>query len=324
MKFLVLGDIHANLSFLARLLLNATTTEYDAIILVGDLGDEVLATQDADHSDIRREIYQGTVEGVFDLLSKVEKPVYYILGNRDDPNFNITRNGFYNIDILNSGKHIDLSGVTLLGVGGSNYDPTDLQRPSWYNEWQEDQVENKIKNYINQYGGDIDFNRVILVAHDAPWFTLLDRTNEGIPIGSEAIRRLIRSWEPSAFLCGHVHESYGVDILERNTIAINAGAILFPSITYLSLQPPSQTEVMVTYCEHLFMLEINPPSRQVRAWHCVSTNHANGKIGFHIEQYSIGNGQLLLNNSRPAPYTGESKFPTKLEWKERLVKLKSK
>jgi len=79
----------------------------------------------------------------------------------------------------------------------------------------------------------------VLVSHEPP-YGILDRAWTGRSIGSRAVRGLVERLRPRVVLCGHVHESPGVDHLGE-TIVVNctmgndryAGALL----TWDPLQP---------------------------------------------------------------------------------------
>ena len=66
--------------------------------------------------------------------------------------------------------------------------------------------------------------RLILVSHYPPYGTNVDKAWNGAHIGSKSVRKLIEEVKPLAVLCGHVHESRGVDKL-GNTIIINPGPL---------------------------------------------------------------------------------------------------
>lgn len=55
--------------------------------------------------------------------------------------------------------------------------------------------------------------KTILVTHQPPHDTKLDRVGGNTPCGSTAIRRLIEQYRPAYQICGHIHESWGEDHL---------------------------------------------------------------------------------------------------------------
>lgn len=326
MKFLVIGDIHAELSFLSRVLLQASGIGVDGIILVGDLGSDILATKDADLRDLRERYYRGSVEAVFALLDRTELPVYYVAGNRDLPEISNGKDNFHKIDVLSGGHHVEVNGYYLLGIGGSNYDAEEALRPDkpkWFYEWTETQAHEAAMDYINEQGADIKLDRLIFVPHDPPWHTTIDRGQHGGPLGSQTIRELATSWDPCALLCGHVHESSGVDLLGRRTLAINAGSIVLPHVTYTAFELPRFTDVSVVYSEHFFILDFDSRYSSPRAEHHVYLR------GLDQEQlirdvYAVQDGKLFLetdHGSRPFPCTGNASAPNKTEMFDRMRRL---
>ncbi|WP_243678145.1 hypothetical protein [Vulcanisaeta distributa] len=67
-------------------------------------------------------------------------------------------------------------------------------------------------------------SRLILVSHYPPYGTSVDRAWSGAHIGSKSVRKFVEDIKPLAVLCGHVHESRGIDRL-GNTIIVNPGPL---------------------------------------------------------------------------------------------------
>lgn len=62
----------------------------------------------------------------------------------------------------------------------------------------------------------------VVLSHPPPRDTLLDRTRRGQHVGSHAVRQFVEQAQPALLLCGHIHESRGVDRLGA-TILVNCG-----------------------------------------------------------------------------------------------------
>jgi Icc-related predicted phosphoesterase len=101
-----------------------------------------------------------------------------------------------------------------LGLGGSNLTP--FNTPF---ELTEAEIKEELDNLVD--GLDQNF---ILVTHAPPHDTLVDRTHDGIHVGSKSIREFIEERQPMAALCGHIHESRNTDKLGHTTI-VNPGSI---------------------------------------------------------------------------------------------------
>ena len=105
--------------------------------------------------------------------------------------------------------------VALLGVGGSTFSPfgTPSEFPeARFSEWLED-----LARRASQY------RELVLVAHNPPYNTVCDRTDGGLHVGSTAIRDFIEEYQPAACLCGHIHESAGIQRVGR-TLVVNPGS----------------------------------------------------------------------------------------------------
>jgi hypothetical protein len=61
-----------------------------------------------------------------------------------------------------------------------------------------------------------------MVSHTPPADTALDRIRSGKHVGSAAVRQFIESHHPDLVICGHIHESRGIDSL-GSTVMVNCG-----------------------------------------------------------------------------------------------------
>lgn len=64
--------------------------------------------------------------------------------------------------------------------------------------------------------------REVVLSHTPPQHTQLDRTRRGEHVGSSSVRRLIDQVQPTLVVCGHIHESRGVEPLGSTTV-VNCG-----------------------------------------------------------------------------------------------------
>ncbi len=65
---------------------------------------------------------------------------------------------------------------------------------------------------------------LIVVSHYPPSGVKVDLAYSGIHIGKGILREFIEEFEPVLFLCGHVHEARGYDIL-GGTVIVNPGPL---------------------------------------------------------------------------------------------------
>ncbi len=68
------------------------------------------------------------------------------------------------------------------------------------------------------------YAQLLLVVHNPPFGTALDRLDSGRHVGSPAVREFIERVQPAVCLTGHIHESRAVDRIGKTTI-INPGAL---------------------------------------------------------------------------------------------------
>jgi Icc-related predicted phosphoesterase len=70
--------------------------------------------------------------------------------------------------------------------------------------------ENKIWYELNKLNRNFPIDSdTIIVAHDPP-YSCLDMTNRGLQVGSKSVRNFIEEKQPKLWLCGHIHEDFGV------------------------------------------------------------------------------------------------------------------
>lgn len=167
-------------------------------------------------------------------------PVYYIPGNREPPSTAGKFEGLPDnmiplhnrIEIFRSSDGME---VYLVGLGGA--------LPGFNNNFviSEEAISEKLTLLFSEIKKKLRNNNsrsaVILAVHNPPVNTKLDfalTTHEHI--GSSSIREIIKEYEPDVCLCGHVHESAGIEKLGR-TLCINPGASKFGNAAIVEISP---------------------------------------------------------------------------------------
>jgi Icc-related predicted phosphoesterase len=75
-------------------------------------------------------------------------------------------------------------------------------------------------SYLEQSAAKIPDNLDILIAH-GPAYGILDKLKDGRSVGSKPMRQAILDKKPKYFICGHIHESHGIEEV-FNTTHVNA------------------------------------------------------------------------------------------------------
>ncbi len=121
-------------------------------------------------------------------------------------------------------------GVFAAGVGASPFTPfgTPSEFPeSRLEEWMDtalDEARGLAAKNAAPEGGARPKPRLVLVAHTPPYASACDRLRNGAPAGSSAVRRFIEEHQPELCLCGHIHESRGMDHIGATLVA-NPGTL---------------------------------------------------------------------------------------------------
>lgn len=190
-----MSDIHGNNSAVARVRDKALKEHVEVLLVCGDI------------------THFGTMqiaESILKELSYASK-VLFVHGNCDPITLSkIEKSG--NAENLHS-RRVDINGFIFIGSGGS------LKTPF---RTRIEYAEEQIVKHLNKASMAISDERVIVVSHDPPFNTKLDRIYSGDHVGSNALREFILSRKPIIVTCGHVHEGRGIDKVS-DSIVVNPG-----------------------------------------------------------------------------------------------------
>ncbi len=117
------------------------------------------------------------------------------------------------------GRAAVVDGVGFIGCGGSNRTP--MHTP---NERDEDQIASCLDAAFQDLQDRGGAHKVVVVSHCPPRDTAADRLHGGGHVGSTALRTFLETHEVDLCLCGHIHESVGLEHLGR-TLVCNPGAL---------------------------------------------------------------------------------------------------
>ncbi len=196
MKILAFGDLHGNY---LKVLDYLNNNNLDLIIITGDITNFGPAELGAE---------------ILNEISKFDVPVLTIPGNCDPITIHSKIENSQAINI--HGKNVIIKNIGICGFGGSN--PTPFNTPLEFEEIQIYEEARKVfKTISNQ--------RILLfITHAPPYGTKTDQLTSGDHVGSKSIRRIIEEFQPTLNICGHVHESKGVDKIGKTKV-INPGEL---------------------------------------------------------------------------------------------------
>jgi uncharacterized protein len=195
MRIVAFTDVHGSYGRLEEIL--RTESSFDAIIIGGDLTTQ--GTTDEAGSVIRR-------------LQELHKPVLAVAGNMDSPSFDST---YESLGVNINAKGVVVGDTGFFGVAGSPFTP--MNTPYEISETE-------IARRAALGWQDVAAVRWrIFVPHAPPRGTTLDRILIGKHVGSVAVREFVELHQPDVLVCGHIHESRGIDSLGK-TQMVNCGA----------------------------------------------------------------------------------------------------
>lgn len=203
-RIVVLGDVHGHLERLEACLDVVASPRPDLALLVGDVAlDPMTRRNRGGHDASVRAVLRRTE-------SKLGCPVVFVPGNHDltDPPADAAGT---NID----GQVTRVADLDLAGFGGAG--PALFDFPY---EWTDEQAQGKLSRLFGHAPPPPD----VFLCHAPPFGTRIDRLKRGVPVGSRALSEWIARLRPRLFVCGHIHEAFGLDWVD-DTPCLNAGAL---------------------------------------------------------------------------------------------------
>ena len=196
MKILVVADVHGNFE-LASEILSRIKTNYDIMISPGDFTDIFNVPQGFSQINI--------ADMVLQKMLALGKPAFCVPGNHDPYEILHTFDE-YNVNLHNKVK--EFRKMKFLGWGGA---PTPFDTPF---EPEEDETRER----LTDLGKEVENSKFILVTHNPPKNTKLDRIISGEYVGSIEIRKFIQERQPVLAISAHIHESGGEDKIGNTTL----------------------------------------------------------------------------------------------------------
>ncbi len=190
MKILALSDLHGDKHLAREMAQKASENEVDLVILAGDLVDS-----------------NNSVEGIVGPFREKGLEVGILPGNHEgmaEIGFLVEKYGAKNLHgyILKKGD------VGIFGCGYGNIGLHQLNEKDVFDTLK------KGHDYL------LGIKKKIMVTHTHPSDSLISL---GVFAGSKAIRKAVEEFQPEIHICGHVHESQGIEEMIGKTRVINVG-----------------------------------------------------------------------------------------------------
>ncbi len=196
MRILVVADIHGNFEMISDLF-DIVKDNYDILISPGDFTDIFGTPQGFSQENI--------ADIVLQKLLATHKPAFCVPGNHD-PYEILGIFDEYGVNLHDKVK--TFNGMKFLGWGGA---PTPFNTPFEPNETE-------TKESLEKLGNVVEKGNFVMITHNPPKNTKLDRVISGDHVGSEEIRKFIEKKQPILAVSAHIHESAGVDKIGETTI----------------------------------------------------------------------------------------------------------
>ena len=189
MKFLAFVDLHEDKKYLKELLKRASQDDIDFVVCAGDLT-----------------MFGRGLRYILKKFNDLGKKFYIIPGNHEsDSMFKEVIADYPNCINFNK-KAIKKDNYVFLGYGGGGFAAEDSEfrkiSRDWYSKYQDE--------------------KVILVTHGPPFGTKIDLL-EKRQVGNHDYRKFIERIKAKLMICGHIHETAGVQDKVGKTIVINPG-----------------------------------------------------------------------------------------------------
>jgi putative phosphoesterase len=194
MRIIALSDVHGEYSRIESIL--SRESAFDVLVIAGDL------TTHGTPNDARAAVKK---------LQSFQKPLLAVAGNMDVPAFEST---YTELGVNINAHGVTLSSVGFFGVAGSPLTP--MHTPY---ELSEDEILRRCEEGWKQIQ---EASHKVFVPHTPPRSTKLDRIFVGAHVGSVAVREFVECNQPDVLICGHIHESRGIDVLGK-TQMVNCG-----------------------------------------------------------------------------------------------------
>jgi uncharacterized protein len=191
MKILALSDIHGDKTFMREMAEKGAKEQVDLVVLAGDLVD-----------------FGDSPEGLIGPFKAKGLEVAVLPGNHE---------GLADINFLVEKYQIkNLHGYTIkngdIGIFGCGYADIGVH------QLNDDDFFKTLKKAHDSLG---NVKKKLMVTHVQPNDSILGLNNPNW--GSAGVRRAIELFKPDIHICGHIHETHGIEEVIGKTRVINVG-----------------------------------------------------------------------------------------------------
>ncbi|MBS3116749.1 metallophosphoesterase [Candidatus Woesearchaeota archaeon] len=190
MKILAVSDVHGDKSFIHEMAKKGAEEKVDLVILAGDIVD-----------------HKGNIEGLVGPFKAKGLEVAVLPGNHEglaEMGFLVDKYGAKNLHgcVLKKGD------VGIFGCGYADIGIHQLTEQDFFDT---------LKKAHDSLG---KVKKKIMVTHIQPSDSILGL---GMFSGSSGVRKALEEFKPDVHICGHIHESHGVEDTIGKTKVINVG-----------------------------------------------------------------------------------------------------
>jgi Icc-related predicted phosphoesterase len=190
MKILALSDLHGDRTLVQKMAEKGAQEKVDLVLLAGDIFHGDQPKPGLISPFVEKGLEVALIPGNHECLAEIE-----------------TISEIYNIK--------NLHGYALqkgdIGIFGCGYGDVGLH------QFDDQQFFSTLKKAHDQLKG---VKKKIMVTHVQPSDSLLGL---GIFPGSKGVRKAVEQFQPDLHLCGHIHESHGIEEMVGRTKVINLG-----------------------------------------------------------------------------------------------------
>ena len=191
MKVLALSDIHGDRTFIKEMAEKGAQEEVDLVILAGDLGDD-----------------DSNLDGLVGPFKAKGLEVALLPGNHEgmaEIGFLVEKYGAKNLH----GYVIQKGDVGIFGCGYADIGIHQLTEEEFFSTLK--QAHDKVK----------DCKKRIMVTHVQPTDSILGLGMPGW--GSTGVKKAVETFQPDVHICGHIHETHGMEDIIGKTKIVNVG-----------------------------------------------------------------------------------------------------